>query len=48
MVFITDNGYVSGLIYVLLHLQWLEVVDCFFLFIIVFPDISTDIESVTG
>ena len=48
MVFITDNGYVSGLINVLLHLQWLEVVDCCMSKIIVYPEQSTHIESVTG
>ena len=48
MVFITDNGYVSGLINVLLHLQWLEVVDCCMSKIVVYPEQSTHIESMTG
>ena len=48
IVFITDNGYVSGLINVLLYLQWLEVVYCCMSKIIVYPEQSTHIGSVTG
>ena len=35
---VNDNGYVSGLINVLLHLQWLEVVYCCMSKIIVYPE----------